>query len=86
MGSCAVKPFLIFMCQIGLTFSLWFPCFVTSIEEALLFQYYKIIFLFYSGTFIVLVFVFISPGVYFYVGKDIPLFIFQMESQSSCIY
>lgn len=58
MGSCTVKPFLIFMCQIGLTFSLWSPCSVTSIEEALLFQYYKIIFLFYSGTFIVLVFCF----------------------------
>lgn len=46
MGFCTIKPFLTSVRQIGLTFSLWFPRFVTSIGEALLFQYYKIVFYF----------------------------------------
>lgn len=44
-----------------------------------------LIFFFNSGTSIVSVFGFTSPEIYFCVGRNVSLYIFQMGNQSSCI-
>lgn len=71
--------FLIFTCQVG-CFSLWCSWSVASIAKTFLFWFF-----FNSCTSIVSVFVFTSPEIYFCVGRNVSLYIFQMGNQSSCI-
>lgn len=81
-GIFCCKAIFNFMCQIGLIFFKIVFAIHDKHRGGIFISILPVhFFLFYSDTFIVSVFVFISTAVYFCVCKDIILFIFQIVSQ-----